>query len=135
MYLINLHLARIHICICDLLDTSIFIIKLWAWRYHTYYIFVSELVMIKHKYLILWNMILFETITVLFSVHNSILFSTLETSCGNICNCPDPHVTWLALLKRNSNGAPLLENSPQAEGTRRIFHKRRKWGGFSIFGE
>ena len=90
--------------------------------------------MIKHKYPILGNIILFRTISVLFSVYNYILLSTLETSCGDIWNCLTPHVTWLALLKRNSDGAPLLENSPQTEGTRRILHKRRKWGEPSVFG-
>ena len=27
-----------------------------------------------------------------------------------------------------------MENSPQTEGTRRIIHKRRKWGELSVFG-
>lgn len=44
------------------------------------------------------------------------------------------HVTWLDLLKRNSDRAPLLENSPQTEGMGRILHKGRKWGEPSIFG-
>ena len=44
------------------------------------------------------------------------------------------HVTWLALLKRNFEGAPFLENSPQTEGMGRILHKRRKWGEPSVFG-
>jgi len=51
------------------------------------YSIVRELCMIKHKYLILVNVILFIKITVLFSVYNSILLSTQETSCGNIWNC------------------------------------------------
>ena len=44
------------------------------------------------------------------------------------------HVTWLALLKRNSEGAPFLKNSPQTEGMGRILHKGRKWGELSVFG-
>ena len=50
--------------------------------------------MSKHKYQILGNI---KTITVLFSLYNQILLSTLETSCGNIWNC-------LNLLKWNSEG-------------------------------
>ena len=38
------------------------------------------------------------------------------------------------LNKRNSYGVPLLENSPQKEGMRRIIYKRRKWWEPSVFG-
>ena len=44
------------------------------------------------------------------------------------------HVTWKAFLKRNSDGALLLENSPKTEGMRRILHKRRKWGEPPVLG-
>jgi len=37
-------------------------------------------------------------------------------------------------LKRNSDGAPILENSSQTEGMRRILHKRRKWGEPPVLG-
>ena len=80
MYLPSLNL---NICECDLLDNSIFI-----WDYYICYSIVSELHMVKHKYLILGYEILFKTKTVLFSVYNSILLSTQETSCGNIWNSP-----------------------------------------------
>ena len=44
------------------------------------------------------------------------------------------HVTWLALFKRNSEGAPFLENSPQTDGMGRILRKRRKWWEPFVFG-
>ena len=42
-----------------------------------------------------------------------------ETGSHNPAGPVHNHVTWLALLERNSDGAPLLENSPQTEGMRR----------------
>ena len=48
--------------------------------------------------------------------------------------CPTTMSRDYLSLKRSSDGAPLLENSPKTEGTRRILYKRRKWGEPSVFG-
>ena len=79
-----------------------------------YSIFLSKIVVIN---------IYLNNMTLTFCIQ---LNFTLETSCDNIWNCLNPHVTWFALLKRNSDGAPLMENSPQVEGMRKMIHKRRK---------
>ena len=47
--------------------------------------------------------------------------------------CPTTMSRDYLSLKRNSDGAPLLENSPQTEGMRRNLHKRRKWREPSVF--
>ena len=127
MYLIEMYLQSINICIPLLWSIGylyLYIITLSKGLLYILY-YVNELHMIKHKYIILGNIILFKTITILFSVYNLIILSTLETSCVNVRNCLNPTGPVM------SSDYLSLIGVPAELSFWRTLLKRKKQGGLS----